>query len=141
MTTSSGIRRFYDPDTLSIMTNAFDRACDSVPVQFRNSDRMRRKLALHIIRHITTARLMQRASQTRPSSPSSGNQLPLRWPRVRNYRKSRSSPNLTDHRFDLDAQLRNLARRNFQNPAVNLRKDSAVGEGIRHADLPYRAVP
>ncbi len=52
MTTSSGIRRFYDPDTLSIMTNAFDRACDSVPVQFRNSDRMRRKLALHIIRHI-----------------------------------------------------------------------------------------
>lgn len=34
------------------MTNAFDRACDSVPVQFRNSDRMRRKLALHIIRHI-----------------------------------------------------------------------------------------
>jgi hypothetical protein len=52
MTPSSGIRRFYDPDTLSIMTNAFDRACDSVPVQFRNSDRMRRKLALHIIRHI-----------------------------------------------------------------------------------------
>src|SRR6266516_5774897 len=83
----------------------------------------------------TTARLMQRASQTRPSSPSSGNQLPLRWPRVRNYRKSRSSTKLTDHRFDLDAQLRNLARRNFQNPA------RAVGGGIRHADGPYRAVP
>src|SRR6266516_312252 len=135
MTTSSGIRRFYDPDTLSIMTNAFDRACDSVPVQFRNSDACGGSLPCTLSATSTTARLMQRASQTRPSSPSSGNQLPLRWPRVRNYRKSRSSPNLTGHRFDLDAQLRNLARRNFQNPA------RAVGGGIRHADGPYRAVP
>jgi hypothetical protein len=34
------------------MTNAFDRACDFLPVQFRNNDRMRRKLALHIIRDL-----------------------------------------------------------------------------------------
>jgi hypothetical protein len=52
MTTPSGIRHVYDPDTLSIMTNAFDRACDFLPVHFRDSDHMRRKLALHIIRHV-----------------------------------------------------------------------------------------
>jgi hypothetical protein len=34
------------------MTNAFDRACDSFPVQFRDSDLLRRKLALHIIHQI-----------------------------------------------------------------------------------------
>jgi len=52
MTPSSGTRPVYDPDTLRIMTDAFDRACDFLPVQFKNSDRMRRKLALHIIRHV-----------------------------------------------------------------------------------------
>jgi hypothetical protein len=52
MTTSSGIKHVYDPDTLSIMTDAFDRACDFLPVQFRDSDHMRRKLASHIIRHV-----------------------------------------------------------------------------------------
>jgi hypothetical protein len=50
MTPSSGIRPVYDPNTLRIMTNAFDRACNFLPVEFRNSDRMRRKLALQIIR-------------------------------------------------------------------------------------------
>jgi hypothetical protein len=52
MTPSSGIRHVYDPDTLGIMTNAFDRACDFLPVQFRDSDGVRRKLALHIIRRV-----------------------------------------------------------------------------------------
>jgi len=52
MTPASGIRRIYDPDTLSIMGDAFDRACDFLPIKFRDSDRMRRKLALHIIRQV-----------------------------------------------------------------------------------------
>jgi hypothetical protein len=52
MTTSSNIRHVYDPGTLSIMADAFDRACDFLPVQFRDSDHMRRKLASHIIRHV-----------------------------------------------------------------------------------------
>jgi hypothetical protein len=30
MTTSSSIKHVYDPETLSIMTDAFDRACDNV---------------------------------------------------------------------------------------------------------------
>jgi hypothetical protein len=34
------------------MAIAFDRACDFLPVQFRGSDYMRRKLASHIIRHV-----------------------------------------------------------------------------------------
>lgn len=52
MTPSSGISHVYDPDSLRIMANAFDRACDFLPVQLRESDRMRRKLALHIIRQV-----------------------------------------------------------------------------------------
>ena len=48
----SNISRVYDPHTLSIMGIAFDRACDFLPVQFRDSDYMRRKLASHIIRHV-----------------------------------------------------------------------------------------
>ena len=52
MILSSGIRSVYDPETLTIMSNAFDRACDILPVQFRDSDHMRRKLASRIIRHL-----------------------------------------------------------------------------------------
>jgi len=52
MTPSKGIRPVYDPHTLRIMTSAFDRACNFLPIQFRESDRMRRKLALRIIRHL-----------------------------------------------------------------------------------------
>jgi hypothetical protein len=52
MIPSIGIRCVYDPETLIIMGSAFDRACDFLPVQFRDSDHMRKKLALHIIRHI-----------------------------------------------------------------------------------------
>src|SRR5262249_5781546 len=52
MMPSNNISRVYDPHTLSIMALAFDRACDFLPVQFRGSDYMRRKLASHIIRHV-----------------------------------------------------------------------------------------
>jgi hypothetical protein len=52
MTTSSSIKHVYGPDTLRIMTDAFDRACEFLPVQLRDSDHMRRKLASHIIRHV-----------------------------------------------------------------------------------------
>ena len=52
MTPSSGIRCVYDPETLTIMTHAFDRACNFLPAKFRDSDNMRRRLAFHIIRHV-----------------------------------------------------------------------------------------
>ena len=51
MIPSNNISRVYDPHTLSIMAIAFDRACDVLPVQFRDSY-MRRKVASHIIRHV-----------------------------------------------------------------------------------------
>ena len=47
-----GSRCVYDPEALMVMTDAFDRACDFLPAEFRDSDRMRRKLALHIIRQV-----------------------------------------------------------------------------------------
>ena len=49
MSPSRGIRPVYHPDTLRIMTDAFDHACDFLPPQFRNSHHMRKRLALHII--------------------------------------------------------------------------------------------
>ena len=52
MIPSSSIRCVYDPETLAIMTRAFDRACNFLPAQFRDSDFMRRRLAFHIIRHV-----------------------------------------------------------------------------------------
>ncbi len=52
MSPSSGIRPVYDPATLRIMSDAFDHACNFLPPQFRNSDSVRRKLALHIIRDL-----------------------------------------------------------------------------------------
>ena len=52
MVPSSGIGWAYDPEALTIMGNAFDHACDCLPVQFRDSDSLRRKIALHIIREI-----------------------------------------------------------------------------------------
>jgi hypothetical protein len=51
MIPSSGSRGLYNPETLTMMTHAFDRACDFFPVQL-SSDYMRRKLALHIIRQV-----------------------------------------------------------------------------------------
>jgi hypothetical protein len=57
MIPSSGIRSYYDPETLTIMSNAFDRGCDFLPGQLRDSDRIRRKLALHIIRHVNDSEI------------------------------------------------------------------------------------
>src|SRR5262245_66528026 len=45
-------RCVYDPEVLMVMTNAFDRACDFLPAEFRDSDHMRRKLALHIFHQV-----------------------------------------------------------------------------------------
>jgi hypothetical protein len=52
MTPPSGVRRVYDPDTLQLMTSAFERACCFLPVQFRDNDRVRTRVASHIIRRI-----------------------------------------------------------------------------------------
>lgn len=52
MTPSSSIRRMYDPETVAVMTNALDHACSCLPAQFRESEYMRKKLALHIIHQV-----------------------------------------------------------------------------------------
>jgi len=52
MTPLISSRCVYDPEVLMVMTDAFDRACDFLPAEFRDSDRMPRKLALHIIRQV-----------------------------------------------------------------------------------------
>jgi len=35
-----------------VMTNAFDRACEFLPAQFKDSEQMRRRLALQIIHQV-----------------------------------------------------------------------------------------
>ena len=52
MSSSHDIKRVYGPDTLKVMTVAFDSAHKRLPVEFRGNDRARRKLALLILRHI-----------------------------------------------------------------------------------------
>jgi len=52
MLSSHNIERVYGPDTLKIMTAAFDNAHDCLPAKFRENDHARRKLALLIIRHM-----------------------------------------------------------------------------------------
>ena len=42
----------YDPDTLKIMSMAFDNAHKCLPEKYRESDQARRKLALLVMRHI-----------------------------------------------------------------------------------------
>ncbi|MGB8892768.1 MAG: hypothetical protein WA322_16690 [Pseudolabrys sp.] len=44
--------RIYGPDTLKIITAAFDDAHKCLPAKLRENDRARRKLALLIIRHL-----------------------------------------------------------------------------------------
>lgn len=51
MVSSHDVKRIYDPDTLKIMTLAFDSAHKRLPTEYRENDRARRKLALLIIRH------------------------------------------------------------------------------------------
>jgi hypothetical protein len=52
MLSSHNIERVYGPDTLKIMTTAFDNAHECLPAKFKENDRARRKLALLIIRHM-----------------------------------------------------------------------------------------
>ena len=52
MPSAHDIERAYGPDTLKIMTKAFDDALKRLPKKFRESDRARRKLALLVLRHI-----------------------------------------------------------------------------------------
>jgi hypothetical protein len=42
----------YDPQTLTIMSRALDRACNFLPAQFGDTDYIRTRLAVHIIRHV-----------------------------------------------------------------------------------------
>ena len=52
MTLSHNFERVYGPDTLKIITAAFDNAHECLPVKFQKNDRARRKLALLILRHV-----------------------------------------------------------------------------------------
>jgi hypothetical protein len=49
MLSSHDIERVYGPDTLKIMTAAFDNAHQCLPAKFKENDHARRKLALLII--------------------------------------------------------------------------------------------
>src|SRR5262249_58912295 len=61
---SNNISPVCDTHNLSIMAIAFDRACDLLPVQFSDSDYMRRKLAPHIIRLAQSANVIAFAAST-----------------------------------------------------------------------------
>ena len=52
MALSHNFERVYDPDTLKIITAAFDNAYECLPAEFKKSERARRKLALLILRHM-----------------------------------------------------------------------------------------
>jgi hypothetical protein len=52
MTSFHNFERVYSPDSLKIVTAAFDCAHKSLPAKFQENDRARRKLALLIFRHI-----------------------------------------------------------------------------------------
>jgi len=44
--------RFYSPETISVMTAAFDRVCQSVSKRMNGSDDVKKTLALIILRHV-----------------------------------------------------------------------------------------
>ena len=52
MPSAHDIQRVYDPDTLKIMTMAFDSAHECLPKKLRESDQARHRLALLVMRHI-----------------------------------------------------------------------------------------
>jgi hypothetical protein len=52
MPSSHNFERVYGPDTLKIVTTAFDKAHECLPSEFQKNDHARRKLALLILRHI-----------------------------------------------------------------------------------------
>jgi hypothetical protein len=45
-------KRFYEPDSVRVMTDALDFACRMLPTPARESDRVRRRLALSIMREV-----------------------------------------------------------------------------------------
>jgi hypothetical protein len=45
-------KRFYEPDSLRVMTDALDFACRMLPPTVRDSHSLRRRLALHIIHEV-----------------------------------------------------------------------------------------
>jgi len=58
--------RSYRPETISVMTAAFDRVCQSITEQMNGDDVIKKTLALIIIRHVDRgerdpARLAERA--------------------------------------------------------------------------------
>ena len=44
--------RSYSPETVSVMTTAFDMVCQSVSKQLNGSDDVKKTLALIILRHV-----------------------------------------------------------------------------------------
>ena len=44
--------RSYSPETISVMTAAFDRVCQSVSKQMNGNDDVKKTLALIILRHV-----------------------------------------------------------------------------------------
>ena len=44
--------RTYDPETVAVMTAAFDTVCQSVSTRTAGHDDVRRRLALIILRHV-----------------------------------------------------------------------------------------
>ena len=44
--------RFYPPDTVAVMTAAFERVCQSLSAGVKGNDHVRQKLALIILRHV-----------------------------------------------------------------------------------------
>ena len=44
--------RSYSPETISVMTAAFDRVCQSVSKRMNGSDDVKKTLALIILRHV-----------------------------------------------------------------------------------------
>lgn len=45
-------KRFYEPDSIRIMTDALDFACRMLPDGMRESESLRRRLATHILHDI-----------------------------------------------------------------------------------------
>jgi hypothetical protein len=52
MPPSHDVIHVYDPEALKMMTVAFESALQSLPANFKDSERARRKLALLVLRHV-----------------------------------------------------------------------------------------
>ena len=66
MASFHNFERVYSPDSLKIMTTAFDYAHKSLPAKFQENDRARRKLALLILRHVEVESTIPNVSLPRP---------------------------------------------------------------------------